>query len=224
VESLPAEEQFNVTILCPARKLQLNVMDYHGNPIPSAQIGMIEQMGGIYYNETTSIHGIASINCTIGKYSVKVYKEKLLLNETFTHVFNDTNADIHCRLYNLTISVKIVDYFGQLIPIANVTLQRNGLQYLPSSKSEGIIKFADIVGGNLQINVYLPEQLQPWIVKSFYVDSPSPIEIRAPGYVLLVGLLVETGQLTTGLIIILAVILVLSLEVYRRKHPRSQGS
>ncbi len=220
VEYLPVRELVNVTILCPAKTLTLNITDYHGKPIPNAQVQMIEQMGGIHYSETADIHGTASINCTFGRYSVAIYKDNLFLNETLTDLFNDTKAQIHCKLYNLTFTVKIVDYFGQLIPVGNVTLQRNGLQYLPSTKSDGTVKFSNIVGGKLQINIYIRKQDQPSVVKELYIDSPSPIEIKIAKYVSLAGTLVETSQLATALIIVLAILLVVSLELHRRKKPQ----
>ncbi len=139
-------------------------------------------------------------------------------------MFNDTKAQIHCKLYNLTVTVKIVDYFGQLIPVGNVTLQRNGLQYLPSIKSDGTIKFSNIVGGKLQLNIYIHKQDQPSVVKELYIDSLSPIEIKIAKYVSLAGILVETSQLATALIIVSAILLVASLELYRRKHLKSQNN
>ncbi|NIQ07541.1 MAG: hypothetical protein GWO20_18015 [Candidatus Korarchaeota archaeon] len=185
---------------------------------------MTEHLGGISYTETTNLQGLASINCTFGKYSVEVYKDSVFLNETLTDLFNDTDLEVYCKFYNLTISVKIVDYFGQQIPAVNVTIQRDGLQYLPSTKSDGSIKFLDIIGGNLKLEVYLDVNVQPSVVKSFYIDKPSLIHIKISKYVLIAGLLVETGQLATLSIIILATLLVISLEVYRRRHPKLQKS
>lgn len=224
VEDLPALGQFNATIVCPAQTLTLNITDHYENQIANANVEMIEQMGGISYEKATDVHGTVSINCTFGKYSVRIYKDDLLLNETFVTIFNDTNIMVHCKLCNLTISLKILDYFGQLIPVTNVTVLRDGFQYLPSSKSAGVTEFSNIVGGDLQVTVYLHEQTQPWVVRSFYVDRSTTIEIRMPKYVLLAGLLVETSQLTTALIIVLAVILIFSVEIYRRKHSTPETS
>jgi hypothetical protein len=200
----------------------LNITDHHGNPLQNADIGIIEQMGGIHYTETTNIYGVSSTDCTFGRYSVTVYKDDLLLNETFTDLFNDANVQIHCKLYNLTVSVRIVDYFRQVIPSVNVTLHRNGLQYIPSTESEGIIRFSNMVGGNLDIMVYLHEQTQPMVVKSLYIDSLSPIEIKIPKYVVLAGFPVETSHLITSVILLMAMLLVISLEVYRRRRIKSQ--
>jgi hypothetical protein len=53
---------------------------------------------------------------------------KTLLEEATVELFDDKNVTIRCILYNLTIYVKVIDYFGQPIPKANVTLERNGVK------------------------------------------------------------------------------------------------
>jgi len=201
VEYLPAEKWFNITILCPAKTLTLNITEHHRTPLPNARIEVIEQMGGISYDESTNDVGIATINCTFGNYTVKVYMGNIFLNETFIEMFNDTNIEIYCKLYNLTVSVKVVDYFGQPIPNANVTLQREGL--LPRSnttKSNGVATFSDFIGGSVQsvqIAIYLNDQAQPCIETAPSVVSSTTIEIKIGKYVLIAGILVETSQLTT---------------------------
>ena len=228
VKWLPAEKWFNITILCPAKTLTLNITEHHRTPLPNARIKMIEQMGGISYDESTNDAGIAIINCTFGNYTVKVYMGNILLNGTFIEMFNDTNIDIYCKLYNLTVSVKVMDYFGQPIPNANVTLQREGL--LPRSnitEYNGVATFSDFIGaraGSVQIAVYLNDQTQPCIKTASSVVSSETIEIKIGRYVLIAGILVETSHLATALIIAAAIILIVSIEVYRRKHVKLQKS
>ena len=221
VEDLPAEKWFNITILCPAKTLTLNIIEHHRNPLPNACIELIEQMGGISYNETTNDAGIATINCTFGNYTVKVYMGNIFLNRTFVEVFNDTHIEIYCKLYNLTVSVKIVDYFGQPIPNANVILQREDLPPRPNTtKSDGVATFSDFIGGSVQITVYLNDQTQPCIEKTFSVESSTTIGIKIEKYVLVAGILVETSHLATALIIAAAILLILSMEIYRRKRVK----
>jgi len=225
VRNLPAKKWFNITILCPAKTLTLNITEHHRNPLPNARIELIEQMGGISYNESTNNAGIATINCTFGNYTVKVYMGNIFLNRTFIEVFNDTHIEIYCKLYNLTVSVKIVDYFGQPIPNANVTLQREGLP--PRSNTteyNGVATFGDFIGGSVQIAIYLNDKTQPCIETASSVVSSATIEIKIGKYVLIAGILVETSQLATALIILAAIILIISIEVYRRKHVKPQKS
>jgi hypothetical protein len=224
IQDLPAKAWFNVTILCPSKTLTLNITENHRNPLPNARVKLIEQMGGIAYTKFSNDSGIAVINCTFGNYTLKVYKNNIFLNETFLEMFNDTYREIYCQLYNLTVSVKVVDYFGQPISNANVTWQLYDLQNSTLTKSDGLATFSNIIGGDLQVTVYLPEQSQPFIVTTSFVDNSKTIEIKLDKYVILAGFLVETSHLTTAIIIAVTVILALSIEIYRRKRLKPQKS
>ena len=224
IQDLPAKAWFNVTIVCPPKTLTLNVTENHRNPLTNARVELIEQMGGIAYTKFSNDSGIAVINCTFGNYTLKVYKNNIFLNETFLEMFNDTYREIYCKLYNLTVSVKLVDYFGQPIPNANVTWQAYGLQNSTLTKSDGIATFSNVIGGDLRMMVYLPSQSQPFEVTTSFIDSSRTIEIKLGKYVILAGFLVETSNLTTAMIIAATVLLVLLIEVYRRKRLKPQKS
>jgi hypothetical protein len=224
IQDLPAKAWFNVTILCPPKTLTLNITENHRNPLPNARIELIEQMGGISYTKISNDSGIAVINCTFGNYTLKVYINNIFLNETFLEMFNDTNREIYCKLYNLTISVKVVDYFAQPIPNANVTWQAYGLQNSTLTKSDGIVTFSNVIGGDLRVMVYLPSQSQPFEVTTLFIDSSKMIEIKLEKYVVLAGFLVEASSLTTAIIIVVTVLLALLIEVYRRKRLKPQKS
>jgi len=224
IQDLPAKAWFNVTILCPPKTLTLNITENHRNPLPNARVELIEQMGGISYTKISNDSGIAVINCTFGNYTLKVYVDNILLNETFIGMFNDTYSEIYCKLYNLTVSVKVVDYFGQPISNAKVTWQLDGRQDSALTKSDGLATFSNIIGGDLQVTVYLPEQSQPFMVTTSFVDGSKTIEIKLDKYVILAGFLVETSSLTTAIIIAVAALLVLFIEVYRRKRLKPPKS
>jgi hypothetical protein len=224
IRDLPSEAWFNVTILCPPRGLMLYITESHRNPLPNARVELIEQMGGISYTETSSDAGIVSRNCTFGKYTVRVYTDNVLLEETSLELFNDTYLEIYCQLCNLTVSVKIVDYFGQPISNARVTWQLDNKQDSGLTRSDGSVEFSNVIGGDLQVTVYLPGQSQPFIATTSFVGSSRTIEVKLDEYVILAGFLVETSYLATAIIIAVAVILVLSIEVYRRKRSKPQKS
>jgi hypothetical protein len=224
IQYLPAKDWFNVTILCPSKTLTLNITDNHRNPLRNARLELIEQMGGIAYTKFSNDSGMAVVNCTFGNYTLKVYKNNIFLNETFLEMFNDTYREIYCKLYNLTVSVKVVDYFGQPIPNANVSWQAYGLQNSTLTKSDGIATFSNVIGGDLQVTVYLPSQSQPSEVTTSFIDSSRTIEIKLGKYVILAGFLVETSHLTTAIIIAATVLLVLLIEVYRRKRIKPEKS
>ena len=120
--------------------------------------------------------------------------------------------------------MKVVDYFGQPISNAKVTWQLDGLQDSALTKSDGLVTFSNIIGGDLQVTVYIPGQSQPFMVTTSFVDSSKAIEIKLDKYVILAGFLVETSNLTTAMIIAATVLLVLLIEVYRRKRLKPQKS
>jgi hypothetical protein len=222
IQDLPAKTWFNVTILCPSETLTLNITENHRNSLPNARVELVEQMGGISYTEITNGTGMVTRNCTFGNYTVRVYMDNILLKETSVELFNDTYQEIYCQLYNLTLSVKVIDYFGQPISNVNVTWQLDGLQNSALTKSDGLATFSNIIGGDLQVSVYLPERSQPSIVTTSFVDGSVTIEIKLGEYVILAGFFVETSYLITAIIITVTVILALSIEVYRRRHLKSQ--
>lgn len=212
---------FNLTIICPTYTLQVNVTNPNANdqPISGALVKIQEIMGGLCFNETTANDGTVFFNSPLGKYIVEVYFNGIKLNETIANL-NDTfiNVSISCKFYGLNIAIQIVDYFGQPIPNANVTLSRNGLQSWNVTKSDGAAEFPDAIGGNLQVTVYLPGQSQPYMASLLYVDSSKTIQIKVERYTMLLGFLVETNHLVTSIIIVVSVIVILSLEVYRRRR------
>jgi len=225
IYDLPAEAYENITILCPTKKLQVQVVDANNQPIANAIVQAQELMGGLNYNNLTDISGTAVLECTFGKYDVKVYQGEITLNETTFDLFEDQNRTIKCQLYGLTVSIKVVDFLGQPISNANVTLKREGLA--PRSiltETEGKATFNSIIGGSLQIAVYLGDQTQSCVTRNFFIDSSTTIEIKIEKYVLLAGLLVETSQLTTVIIILVTVILALLVEVYRKKRLKPEKS
>jgi len=214
-----------VTIFCPARALQVNVTDAHNNFIENVTVNAQELMGGLSYSENTDVNGIAVLNCTFGKYFVKVYASQILLNETTIDLFQSQNISIICKIYGLTVSVKVVDYLGQPIPQANVTLHREGLASRSTlTQSDGTVTFDNIIGGNLQIALYLPGQTQPCATNSFSVEDSTTIQIKIEKYVMLAGFLVETSQLATAIVILVSLVLILSIEIYRRRRVKPQKS
>ncbi len=223
--SLTAIAYTEVRIVCPVRTLQVNVTDTHNQPIESVTVKAQELMGGLSYSENTDISGTAVLNCTFGKYAVTVYVGEILLNGTSVDLFENQTMSIICKLYGLNVSVKVVDYFGQPISNVNVTLQREGLTpYSDRTRSDGTTTFDNIIGGSLKITLYLPSQTQPCVTSSFFIDNSTTIQIKIEKYVMLAGFFVETSHLTTVIIIVVAAILISSIEVYMRKRHKPQKS
>jgi hypothetical protein len=225
VSELSAQDCVYITIFCPVRTLHVNVVDACDQPIINATAKAQELMGGLYYDTTTDDDGKAVLNCTFGRYFVKVYVGEIMLceNKTPVDLCQNQNISISCKLYGLTLSVRVGDYFGQPISNANVTLQREGLSLSPrTTQSDGTATFDNIVGGNLTIRVYLTDQTQPCTIKASLVDESKTIEIKIDKYVILAGFLVETSHLATAIIILATVILIFSIEIYRKKRLKPQ--
>ena len=215
----------DVKIFCPVRTLQVKAVDAQNQSIANVAVKAQELVGGLEYSETTDVDGTAVLNCTFGKYVLKVYTDRILLNQTATDLLQNQNITIICKFYGLNVSIRVIDYFGQPIVNANVTLHREGLTVPPDlTKTDGKVTFNNIVGGNLQIAVYLPGQTQRYAANRFFVDSSTAIQIQMGKCVVLAGSLIETGQLATAIIIVIALVLVLALEVYKRKWSAPKKS
>jgi hypothetical protein len=222
---LSETEYVNVTIICPTRTLQVNILDARNQPIVNAIVNAKELMGGLSYSANTTSAGTAVLDCTLGKYTVNVYVGEILLNTTTIDLLQDQDTSIICELYGLEVSIEVVDYFGRPISNVNVTLQREGIAASSSqTQSDGTAKFSNVIGGDLQIAIYLPGQTQPFMTNNFFVDNSATIQIKMAKYVTLAGFLVEASQLATILIIVVALVLILVIEVYRRKHVKPEKS
>jgi len=74
----------------------------------------------------------------------------------------------------------------------------------------------------MEIMVYIRGYSQPCVTKSLFLDRSTTIEIKMEKYVMLAVFLVETNYLITALLILATIILILSIEIYRRKHLTSK--
>lgn len=225
ITSLPAEKWANVTIICPAKTLTLNVTEHRRKPFANAHIEIVEEMGGISYVGTTGNSGKLIVNCTFGKYEVKVYAKGILLNQTSVEMFQDKSLEIYCKIYNLTVTVKTVDYFGQPIPNVNVTITREKMQpHSAITNTDGTATFKELIGGTYQINAYLNGQNSPDAATVTYIGDSRTVELKMERHVLIAGMLVETAQLATILAIILVAIFVATLELYLKRRKEKLSS
>jgi len=224
--NLPAQAIYEVTVLCPSETLTLSIIDYNRVAIPNARIEMVELTSGVFSGAVTDTEGRVTMEVTFGKYRLRVYTDNnILLNTTIIEVFSDTQSEIRCSLYNIRISVKVVDYFGQPIPNVSVTLYRSGTDTRSATtQADGTTTFSNVIGGNVQIIAY-PEGLESsYEALNLQIEEPTTIQIKLAKYVLLGPFLIEASVLATFLIVLLAIILFVSIEVYRRKRASSASS
>ena len=221
VSNLPPQPTFQVTILCPSRTLTLEIFDYNLAAIPGARLEMIEQTSGIFWGAATNDAGTVTLEVTFGRYRLRIYTGDILLNDTTIDVFSDTQSEIRCILYNLQVSVLVVDYFGQPMPNINVILRgverptRSG-----TTQTNGISMFSNVIGGNMQIITYITGKEASYEAVNLPVVEPTAIQVKMDRYVLLGPFLLETSTLTTVIIILAAIFLFLTLEVYRRRRSK----
>jgi len=221
VSSLPVQPISEVLILCPSRTLGLTILDYNMAAIPSARIEMFEVTSGLFCGAVTDISGTVSVEVTFGKYRLRVYTDNILLNETVIEVFSDTQREICCSLYNIQVWVTVVDYFGQPIPNVNVMLNGPGIgTQSATTQTDGTTTFSNVIGGNMQIIAYLTGMETSYEAVNLQIEEPTAIQIKMAKYILIGPFLIESSVLATFIIISAAIILFLSLEVYRRKRVK----
>lgn len=240
IEARRYKSPFNITIVnvtssiwlsitCPTYRLLMNVYGRDGVDLPlqDAQVKVYEWSIGknapedsyVKWN-VTDHSGNVEFDLIFGKYGVLIYVDDALLNET--RVILDapqTFFNVSCSLYPLTLNVTVLDYFGQAIPNANVTLEREGVP-LSSATTEGngVAQFSDLVGGNYKAFVFM--EGKPYEIAAFSLVEPRTVTLKIAEVVSLGGLLTQTTHfITIVLVLILVVAFLLSL-MYRRRKAR----
>jgi hypothetical protein len=225
VPSLPVQAVSEVTIICPSQTLTLKIIDYNMAAVPNARVELVEVTSGLFNGAEADSAGTVTVDVTFGKYRLRVYKDDILLNSTVIEVFSDTEHEIRCGLYNIQVSVKVVDYFNQPIPNMNVVLHGPGAEARSSTtQADGAATFSNVIGGDMQVIAYPEGVKNSYEAVSLRVEEPATIDIRLAKYVLVGPFLVESSALATFIVILLAILLFVSIEVYRRKRAKSADS
>ena len=216
--NIPAAPTYNVIILFPSQNLTLTILDYNQEAIPNARLAMGEITSGIFYVASTDTEGSADMEVAFGVYQLRIYKDTVLLNETIIEVFSNIQTDIRCILYNLPVSVLVVDYFGQPIPNMNVVYKGpDGTTRSETTQANGIAMFNNVIGGDIQIIAY-PTGLENYYeAVNLQVDSSTAVQVKMGKYILLGVFLIDISMFATLVIILVLVILFLVLELYRRR-------
>jgi hypothetical protein len=223
VSSLPAKAVSEVTIICPARTLAFKILDYNRDDIPNARLALLEITAGIFYGAVTDSDGSVTVNATFGRYRARVYTGSVLLNETVIDAFTDKRVEVQCVLYNLQVTVKVGDYFGQ--PIANANVRLIGPDGTPQSEktqTDGTAVFSKVTGGDVQIVAYLDEGDNYYEARTIHVESPTTIRVQMGRYIALGSVLIQTSLFITMMIILPVIALFLFWEVYRRRKAKPQ--
>ncbi len=208
-----------LNLTCPSSKLVLNVYDREGvnSPLQDANVKVYDWSLGknapegtyVKMNHTDS-NGKVEFFLTVGKYGVLVYVEDRLLSETEVDLAaDDTVYNVSCLLYPLTLTVKVLDYFGQAISNVNVTIEHEGVPLTSSNTAgDGTTQFSSLIGGNYR--TYASINGIPFGTATLNLNEPQTVTIQINKIVSLGGLLIETSQFV---IIIFAVILIVAFLI-----------
>ncbi|KPV62965.1 MAG: hypothetical protein AOA66_1107 [Candidatus Bathyarchaeota archaeon BA2] len=219
-----------ISITCPTYTLFVHVLDSKGLPLRNVQVGVYEWSSErITGPKTTNELGSVLLDCTFGRYKIKVYnysaelKRTVVLNETVIDLIKDPFFFvIHCKISNLDLSVLVVDYFGQPIPNAEIKVEWEF--------EEGYVNIADLktgldgtaflpkIGGNYRISVYVMGKLCE--TKTLHLDESKVIEFKIDKFVVVGGHPLEVTQLVACVSLGMLVVLFGLALIYRRLRLR----
>ncbi len=217
VNNLLNQATSEVTIICPSKNITLDITGYSQKAIPDARIELVELSNGVFYSAKTDAAGSAITDVTFGMYRLRVYKDNTIINETSISVFSNSHKQVHCALYGINLSVSVVDLFGSPISNADVMLNGPTKVYTTTTENSGIAEFENIIGGNMQIIAQaqgIEDASQAIIVN---VNEPTMVQVKIERYVALGATLMQASTLITIITIIMAVILFLIVEFYRKR-------
>jgi hypothetical protein len=219
ISTPPAQPSSTAVIICPDENVALQTVDYNFAALPNARITLIEQASGIFYSVTTDSNGNAQLQVTFGQYQANVYtSDNILLNQTIINVLS-SGAQMQIRnvIYNLPVSVKVVDYFGAPISNVNVELSRAGLAtQSATTQGNGIATFGSVIGGNVEITAYASGNSGSYVSQNLNIESASTVELKMDRYVAFGGAVIDASLLAVIIIIVVALVLLVVFEVFRK--------
>jgi hypothetical protein len=217
--TLAAQGVTTERVVCPDETLSLTTVDFGFAALPNAHVVLTEQTSGLFYSVTTDDSGKAQAQVTFGKYEVSVYTSaNVLLNQTTVDVLSSTTSQIRCVIYNLPITVKVVDYFGNGIGNVNVQFSRTGTNTLSATtQGDGTASFSNVIGGDVEITAALSGNQNSFVAANLQVNSATTLTLSMSKYVVLGGAVIETSALAAIVIIIVTILILLVMEVFRRK-------
>ena len=216
--NIPAVPTHEIVIIMPSYSLSLTILDYNMNGLQDARVALSEQNSGIFFANSTNSNGKANLEAAFGKYQLRIYKNDILLNETTIEIFDDTETEVQCVLYNLKISVSVVDYLGQ--PMPNVNVDFIGPDQVARSNTtlaDGTATFNNVIGGDVWLVAYPTDAESYYEAIALNVASPTAVEIKFSKYVLLGSILVEASLLFVAAMIATATAVIAVFEVFRRR-------
>jgi len=225
IESLPIQDWNNITIIAPTYAMIVQVLGSQGTPATGLEVAAYEWSSGIEQPAKqpvpTDDNGNATLFLTFGRYRLRMYSDTTFVNEVSVDVVqNPTFLVVHSDIYNVSLSVLVVDYFGQPIPNVSVEFQRKvdsnyQTAKIETTEADGVARFKGIIGGDARVSLTVagrPSETQ----YLYLVGSSKEVIFKLGGYVAVAGYALETSQFVTiMLVLILTVGFVLS-STYKR--------
>ena len=220
--NISAKPISDILILCPTEGLTLSVVDSNYAAIPNARIELVELSNGLFYSATSDSSGAAASQVTFGVYRARVYKDNLLINETNIQAFSESQQQIRCTLYDIQVSISVVDFFGSPISNANVTLNGPATERFSAiTKGDGTATFNNVIGGDMQIIAFAPGAQNDYQAITLTVNQPTSVQVKLDRYVALGSLLISVSSLIAIIVILVAIILLVIVEVYQTKKSQT---
>ena len=204
----------------PEYELVVNVFDRAGSILEDVRVKIYEWNTGVNADDDwsqqgmTTADGIIRFNSVFGKYGVLVFAGDSLINETAVNLIVDsTSFQVQCRLYPLLLTVNIIDYFGQRIAGANVTLEHQDFTSSAKTNGGGTAIFDPLPGGKYRILTHISGK--PYEIYDLNLREPREVVLRIDRLVSIGGMLTETSYLTSIILLSVTAVFILLLYSYR---------
>ncbi len=86
-----------------------------------------------------------------------------------------------------------------------------------TTQGDGTATFSNIVGGAIEITAFPSGSENSYAAKNLQVDSSTTVQLQMANYVTVGGLLISTSLLATLIIILVALLLFLGIELYKKR-------
>ncbi len=206
-----------MTIEFPVYTVSFHVIDVKGNFIKDVAVKAYEWSSGLRQSGTTNPDGNVSLSLTFGKYRVKAYKNEVLLNETVIDlILNQSSFILHLSTFNVDLTVRVIDYFGQPLPNAVVKVEQKALLESVEgiSASDGKVNFNDILGGDSRISVSIRGTLGG--IKDLYLIDSEQVTFKLSSYAAVAGYAMEISQFVTVIALVVFVVALIVAMTYKR--------
>lgn len=219
INNVQAQPTSQVLVTCPNKALTLNVVGYNQAAIPNARVELVEASNSLFYIATTDANGSATDQVTFGMYRLRIYKDNALISESSIAVFSNSQLKERCTLYGIQVSVRVVDFLGQPIQNANVTLNGPATERFSTlTPSSGTATFSNVIGGDMQIVTFAQTAPNDYQAVTQQVNQTTSIQIKLDRYTAVGPFLIQANTLITIVIILVVAVLFVVVEIYRHKR------